>query len=119
MSNKPRLGAGNVEIELDGETCVLKPSLRATQGISRNFGGISEAIQSISKMDFDALVNVIALGLNKTDKKEREEIAEQVYATGMTDLAAPAIKYLSILANGGRPHDATGGDTDEENPPKD
>jgi hypothetical protein len=112
-TNKARLGAGNVEIVLDGETAVLKPTLRAAQTLSRQHGGIAAAIEAVGKMDFDALASVIALGLNRTDTKE---VAEQVWTTGMTELAAPAIRYLSMLANGGRAPDQSGGDEQEENP---
>lgn len=111
---KARLGAGDVEIDLDGETMMLKPSLKAAQTLSRQNGGISAAIQAVSKLEFDVLVQVITLGIGASDSKQ---VAEKVWRTGMTTLAAPAIKYLSIIANGGRPLDDENRGGEEEQDP--
>jgi hypothetical protein len=110
---KPSLGAGNVEIELDGETVVLKPTLRAAQTISRQNGGILGAVDRVSKFDLDTLTQVVALGLNATGK-DAETIPDKVWSTGMTDLVGPVTRYLSILANGGRPVKAGGGEEDAD-----
>ncbi|WEX10279.1 hypothetical protein [Chelativorans sp. AA-79] len=111
-ASKARLGAGNVEIELDGETVVLKPTLLACQTLSRQAGGLSAAVEAVGRMDFDMLVSVIALGLNK----KPNDVADAVWRTGMTNLIAPAIRFLTIVSNGGRPLEGTGGSEDEENP---
>jgi hypothetical protein len=109
---KAQLGAGNVEIELDGEIRILKPSLQAAQAISRQKGGIMAAIRSAGDFDFDTIVNVIALGLGVSGKEARD-LPEQVYSTGLPDLSGPVIRYLSIIANGGRPLD-DGGEGDQD-----
>jgi hypothetical protein len=106
-ANNPRLGAGDVSITLDGEEKVLRPTLRAAQSISRQSGGIAAAIEAIGKVDFDALVSVIALGLGIQDHRETKDLAERVWRTGMTELSGPAIRYLAILANGGRPNEGS------------
>jgi len=110
---KARLGAGNVEIELDGETVVLKPTLLACQTLSRKAGGLSAAVEAVGRMDFDMLVSVIALGLNR----KPSDVEEAVWSTGMTNLVAPAIRFLTIVSNGGRPLESSGGSKEEENPP--
>lgn len=107
--SKPSIGAGNVEIELNGETVVLRPNLKAAQNISRAKGGIMAAVDAVGKFDFDTMVNVIALGLG-AEGKEARDLADKVYSTGMADLVAPVIRYLSILANGGRPVEDAGGE---------
>lgn len=96
---KASLGAGNVEIELDGESVTLRPSLKAAQGISRLHGGIVNAVDSLTRFDLDTLTAVIALGLGK----EPKEIAEEVWRTGASVLAPKAIEFVTIVANGGRP----------------
>jgi len=108
---KATLGAGNVEIELDGQTVVLKPTLRAAQTISRQSGGILGAVERIGKFDLDTMIQVVTLGLNATGK-EAQTIPDKVWETGMTELVAPVTKFLSILANGGRPVDEDGGEGD-------
>ncbi|MBU1306329.1 MAG: hypothetical protein KKF33_12535 [Alphaproteobacteria bacterium] len=112
---KAKIGAGNVAIVLDGEDVVLRPNLKAAQTISRQKGGIMAAVDAVGKFDFDTIAAVITLGLG-VEGKEARDIPEKVYSTGMADLVAPVINYLSILANGGRPvsDDADGGDN--ENP---
>jgi len=107
--NKAQLGAGNVEIELDGETVTLKPSLRAAQAISRQSGGISAAVAAVGRFDFDAIVSVVTLGLGASDA-EAKAIPEKIFVTGLTDLVGPVTKFLTIIANGGRPIDQNGGE---------
>lgn len=111
---KAALGVGNVDIELDGETVTLKPTLQAAQAISRQRGGIMAAIRAVGEFDFDMIVAVITLGLGVTGK-EAKDIPDQVYRTGLPDLAAPLIRFLSIIANGGKPLDNGGSDEDQGN----
>lgn len=108
---KTSLGAGNVEIKLDGETAVLRPSLGAAQAISRRDGGIMAMVNAITRFDLDALSFVVAQGLGK----EQKEVTEKVWRTGISTLAPAAIKYCTILANGGRPaDDSEGGEGDAD-----
>ena len=107
---KAAIGAGDVEIELDGEKAVLRPSLKAAQAISRQAGGIMGAMQALRTLDVDALTSVIALGLGK----EAKDVAEAVYRTGVADLTPPATLFLTMLANGGRPADDAGGEGGED-----
>lgn len=97
------LGAGNVDITLDGEAVTLRPTLRAAQTISKQAGGILAAVQAVGRFDFDTVVSVVALGLNKTTPRDQQDIAEKVYETGLSDLVEPVTNFLAILANGGRP----------------
>ena len=114
MSKKTHVGAGNVEIELDGETCILKPSLQACQALSRMRGGISNMARAVGDLDFDAMVTVIGLGLGLSGK-ELKDLPERVYETGLPNLSAPLIRYLLIVANGGKPLDNGGSDEDQGN----
>lgn len=114
MSNKTHIGAGDVEIELEGETCVLKPSLKACTALSRMRGGISNTVRAVGDLDFDAMVTVIGLGLGLSDK-ELKDLPEKVYETGLPELSGPLIRYLSNVANGGKPFDNGGSDKDQGN----
>lgn len=114
MTNKAKIGAGNVEIELDGETVTLKPTLRAAQTISRQAGGIMAAVERIGKFDLDVLTQVVALGLGR----EPKDVADAVWRTGMADLSAPVINFLSVLANGGRPIQQDEGGEGADDPQK-
>lgn len=114
MSKKTHIGAGNVEIELDGETCTLKPSLQACQALSRMRGGINNTVRAVGDLDFDAMVTVIGLGLGLSGK-ELKDLPEKVYETGLPELSGPLIRYLSNVANGGKPFDNGGSDEDQGN----
>jgi hypothetical protein len=110
--NEARLGAGNVEIELDGQIVTLKPSLRAIQILSRQYGGLVTAIDAVGKYDFNAIEQAISVGLN-VNQKESRELPDKIFRTGLTNLAGPVISYLSILSNGGRPHETQDDDGDD------
>lgn len=107
MASKAKLGAGNVEITLDGSTETLRPSLRAAQQLSRRSGGFTDLVGQVAKFDLDAVTDVVALGLGRQPK----EVAEGVYATGVAKLSGPVIEFIGILANGGRrPEESEGGE---------
>lgn len=111
---KARLGAGNVSIELDGRTVILKPTLRAAQTISRQKGGIVGAIEMVSRLDFDTIVQVVSLGSSASDR-DAKDLPDRVFEAGITTLSGPIIRYLSMLANGGRPQ-TTGGSEGASDP---
>lgn len=116
-----RIGDGNVELELeDGDKLTLKPTWGAAQAISRNLGGISGAVERVVRLDIDATVQVIMFGLGYFGtRKPPNDLAERIWKTGFTDrsggIAETTIKYLNILANGGKPLPEDGG-SGEGNP---
>lgn len=112
---KPALGAGNVPIELDGEEMALKPSLRAATTLSRQAGGLMGAVERCGRLDFDTIRSVIGLGLGLTENGSKD-LPEKVYRTGLMTLSGPAIRFLHILSNGGRPVDPEEADEDRADP---
>lgn len=114
MNDKAKFGAGNVDIELDGQKCTLKPTLRAARLISRQFGGFQKALEAIGGMDLDAYISVVTAGLS-AKPEDADDIANAVYRNGLPSLTEPVIQYVMALANGGRPLSGAGG-SGEENP---
>lgn len=112
MAAKAKLGAGNVEITLDGETAILRPTLKAAQTLSRRSGGFMELVQEVTKFDLDAITAVVALGLDRQQK----DIAEAVWRTGVAEISGPVVEYIGILANGGRRIDESAGGEGEADP---
>jgi hypothetical protein len=99
----PALNAGDVPITLAGETRILHPTLRAITMISSVYGGLSKAVDALVQREFAAAITVIRWGLNLTDR-EAKALPDQVFETGLTpDLVVPLIRYVNILANGGKP----------------
>ncbi len=113
MASKAKLGAGNVEITLDGETAILRPTLKAAQTLSRRSGGLVALVQEVTKFDLDAVTAVVALGLDRQPK----DVADAVWRTGVSDLAGPVVEFISVLANGGRRSDESEGGEGESGPP--
>lgn len=99
----PRLNAGEVVIVLGGEERTLKPTLRAITMISSQYGGLAKARDALAVQDFQAVATVIRWGLNMPDSEARK-LPEMLFETGLTvELLVPLIRYIGILANGGKP----------------
>lgn len=96
--SRPEIGAGDIAIELDGEDVVLRPSLKAATSLSRGYGGIVNLINKCGVYDFDTIVAVVTAGLGVQSK----DIPDKCWRTGMIELAPMCIRYLHVLANGGR-----------------
>ena len=109
--NKAALGAGNVEIVLDGEKVTLKPSLKAALALSAQPGAIAGAVEAVGNFNLQTMTMVVSLASGR----DTEETAEAIYKTGMVDLSPPIVRFLMMLANGGKP--VTGG-SGGENPRK-
>lgn len=98
-----KLTAGDVVITLAGEQRVLHPTLRCITMISSQYGGLAKVRDALASQDFGAVTTVIRWGLNLSDNEARK-LPEQVFATGVTaDLLVPLIRFIGILANGGKP----------------
>jgi hypothetical protein len=98
-----KLNAGEVEITLNGETRVLKPTLKAITGMSRYFGGLLKGVEQLRSGDIDAAAAVISFGLGLPDKESRK-MPDKVAENGLTDGLTPAlITFVGICSNGGKP----------------
>ena len=103
---KPSIGIGNIEVNLGGESLVLRPSLAAALAISRKDGGIMSMVQACTRFDLDAIAFVVAQGLGRP----ASEVTELIWNTGIAKVAPAAIQFCTVLSNGGRPLGASGGE---------
>lgn len=108
--DKAEYGIGNVQIVIDGEEFFLKPTLKACMNLSRIAGGITLLNQKCVSYDFDTILQIIKEGLGVNSK----DLAEKVWKTGLINLAVPCIRFLHVLANGGRPLDEVEEEKTEE-----
>lgn len=102
------LGAGDVPVTIDGVSMALRPTWIAAQQISRNYGGISPAIEKVVSVDFEAIVFIVGLGLGYgPDRAMPQDMPEKIWRSGATDatgrLVQQVVRYLSILSAGGKP----------------
>jgi hypothetical protein len=110
--SKTEPGAGDVPITLGGEELILVPSLEACRLISKMAGdSLANAIARCNRLDFEFIVDVVALGLSATSPKLKKEVEEKVWRTGVIQIAADCILFIRTIMNGGkRPDDEEGGD---------
>lgn len=94
-----RVSYGIVVIQLDGEDVELIPSLRALAKIQNRFGGLSPAIQDLTKLNIDHLAYIVAAGLGVNGTKEIVKIKEQIFYEGLTNVIGKIGEYLGLLMN--------------------
>jgi hypothetical protein len=101
-------GAGDVTLELGGNTMVLRATLNAGLTVSRTAGGIRGAIDKVMQMDFDVIATVIRAGLGQKEAK-KYNVEQMLYENGLMDsqgaVLSKVVEYLTNLARGGRPAD--------------
>jgi hypothetical protein len=108
LNGKKRLNQGEISISLKDrnenvESYVLRPTSRAWQVISRQYQGLAKARQMILDENADAIVFIVRVGTNMSDRDARN-LSDKIWENGIDiDLLVPLIKYIAILNNGGRP----------------
>lgn len=103
MSLSATLGDG-VQIEVGGETVVLKPTLRAGIGVLRLHGSFQAAVQRVLEVNTYTIAEVINLGGGRLDGGNLLARGGLMRAAALADALAA---YIVILANGGtKPSDA-------------
>lgn len=112
MTEKRELGEGTIEVQLidsDGQAHIhhLKPSLGAFKTLSRKYGGLRSLVDKLDRLDFDAVVDTIAAGMNvPLTAKRRDELEQAVFRTGITDdtgqLGEMCVQYVICLMRGGK-----------------
>lgn len=109
-----KLNAGDVTVTLSGKDYVLRPTLRALDIVSAQYGGLQKAHELIVARNFSAMVFVINAGLNYSGKMA-QGISEEVWLHGLNnDLMIPLVKFNAILGNGGQPLPDASVDTPED-----
>ena len=92
-------GSGDVQIQLEGKPHALKCTLQAAMILSSQPDGIIGLTRRIQNFDLNAFVLVIGQGLGKQSR----DLPGLIYRTGLFELQLPCIRYLTNLANGGKP----------------
>ncbi|WP_145155561.1 gene transfer agent family protein [Pseudomonas oryzihabitans] len=89
---------GNVDLEIDGETYQLRPTLAAVRAIEARFGGLRGAAAGLHGTSVDAVAIIIAAGANLTEK-QAEALPEKVWQHGVATLVPEVYKFLGALYN--------------------
>lgn len=99
---------GEVAIVLDGKEETLRCSLAAAKAVNAFAGqnGHQGIIARLGMLDFEAYVAVVAYGLDKPARA----VEAKVYRTGLVNLTASLVTFVTMLANGGKPIKSDDGD---------
>ena len=98
-----KLNSGDVVVTINGVERTLKPTLRVLTMISSQYNGLSRVREMLVAQDFATAVFVIRHGLNLTDR-DAKTLPDEVYENGLTsDLLIPLLRFIGVLANGGKP----------------
>ena len=93
-----RVDHGQVDVELDGETLTLKPTLKALMKIESHFGGMRAAIERCGDLSLDGLSVIIAAGAGLSPR-ETKDVKDKIFAEGITNVLPSATEYLLLLLN--------------------
>ena len=76
----------------------LRYTLGAAKSINANFGDFTTAYNRVGKVDFSAIVSVVAAGLGK----DVDKVEDRVFKAGPVKIAGEVSQFLAWLSNGGR-----------------
>jgi hypothetical protein len=104
-------GVGDVQIELDDQgTVVLRPTYEACLAVSRIAGGLTAAIMRCRNLDIETIVEIISIGVGANPSMRDRIVGPAVFRTGVINLAPACVRFIRIVANGGRPPPDEGDD---------
>lgn len=106
---------GHVEIPLAGSTATLAPSLGAAMELCRRHQNFGTLLGKLEAYDLPASVDVVHLALGRGDG-ERRTTEEEVFSTGLVTLTPLLVRFVIMLANGGRPLKPDSGDEKPDAP---
>lgn len=105
------LDDGVVELTLDDERVVLRPTLEAIQTLCRRYEGILPLLQRLRQLDLNAAVDVVMAGAGMAER-DRRSVAERLWRNAEPDWMARVQEFALVLSNGGRPLAADDGADD-------
>ena len=95
-------GFDTVELTLGDKTYVLTPTFKVAERISQRFGGYLKAMESVTALDINAMVQIIQAGTPKITDAEVKELPRRLYEAKLPTAMAPIIDFLAIVANNGK-----------------
>ena len=88
----------DVEINLDGKSETLRCTLAAAKRVNA-MGGFQNAVNRVNTADLDYYIQIVAAGVNK----KPADVEQAVFRTGLPALSGSLVKFINLLANGGKP----------------
>lgn len=99
-----KLNAGEVVVTLGEKEYVLKPTINAWRTINRQYNGLAQARANLVSENVETMIFIIRVGSGLPDK-QLKNLDEEVFKAGTSVefIIVPLLRYMGILANGGRP----------------
>ncbi|WGD32013.1 hypothetical protein AncyloWKF20_09420 [Ancylobacter sp. WKF20] len=94
---------------------VLLPTLGAALDLNKRHGGLMNLLAALERYDLNAAVDVVLAGLNRP-VDEREATTAQVFGAGLMTLTPDLVRFVIVLANGGRA--PSGDEAEAKEPPR-
>ncbi|WP_279483407.1 hypothetical protein [Aureimonas sp. SK2] len=94
--------SNDVEVELGGETHLLRANLKNATAISRQFGGFDGAVQGLLNSNLDVYQSIVKTGIVTAKNISTDDLKEMVWSAGMNKLVVPLSKFVGMCRNGGR-----------------
>ena len=89
---------GTVEVDINGKSYELKPTLKAYEQIESRMGGLRQAIESVSSMSIEVLASIVAIGAGR-GMKDLQKVKEDIFAEGALNVLPKVTEYLMLLLN--------------------
>ena len=87
---------GEVEIGIDGESVTLRPSLGAAMALNQEFGSFGGLLSELEAYNLGAAIKVVKRAGEFHDE-------ERIFKTGLVEITPSLIRFVIMLANGGKP----------------
>ncbi len=94
---------GEVEIGIDGESVTLRPSLGAAMALNQEFGSFGGLLSELEAYNLGAAIKVVKRAGEFHDE-------ERIFKTGLVEITPSLIRFVIMLANGGKPLAESGED---------
>lgn len=96
------MNEGDVSIDLAGTPVTLRPLLSAAVALDREHGSFGKLLAELEVYNLSAATTVVLHGLGRP-VAEMEATTADVFKSGLIELTPHLIRYVILLANGGRP----------------
>lgn len=91
----------HISLHLDGQSVDLLPTLGAAVELNRRHGGFMNLLAALDRYDLNAAVDVV-LAARGLSEGRRQETTEAVFGEGLATLTPDLVRFVILLAHGGR-----------------
>lgn len=87
----------DIEVTLDGQAYLLKPTLETMKRVNRKFGSLREALVRVQSLDFEAACAIVAIASGCKDDRQRTAVDERLFRTGLVNVTAQIADLIGVL----------------------